>query len=172
MIKNILIAILLIIAGFLFFNKGSNKIVTQTKTDTLISYKTFTKKIKGDKIPFTILDTIKERIHDTSYIIKDYSQVKEYIDTIQEGQNIYTIKDTISQNKIIGRSFKAQIHEKTITKNIVRNPQAALYLGIRSDLNNGNLNHNLSLNLKTAKKGLISVGYGMSGFSIGYSLKL
>jgi len=180
MIKNILISILLIIAGFLFFNKGSNKIVTKTKTDTLINYKSFIKIIKGDKIPYkvinTIHDTIHETIHDTSYIIKNYSQIKEYIDTIQEGQNTYTIKDTISQNKIVGRSFQAQIHEKTITitNNIVRKPQPALYVGIRSDLSNdmSRLNHNLSLSFKTAKKGLISVGYGMSGFSIGYDIKL
>jgi hypothetical protein len=175
MIKNSLIFVLLCIAVFLFFD---NKVetITKTKIDTLITYKTFTKITKGDKIPYKILDTIYETDYDTIEIVKDYNQAKEYIDTIKESENIFTIRDTISQNKIIGRSFQAKIQEKTITitNNIVRNPQPALYIGIRSDLSNdmSRLNHNLNISFKTAKKGLISVGYGMSGYSIGYSIKL
>jgi hypothetical protein len=176
MIKNSLIFVLLCIALFLFFDNKRVKTITKTKIDTLITYKTFTKITKGDKIPYKILDTILKTNHDTTYIVKDYNQAKEYIDTIKESENIYTIRDTISQNRIIGRSFKAKIQEKTITitNNIVRNPQPALYIGIRSDLNNdmSRLNHNLNISFKTAKKGLITVGYGMSGYSIGYSIKL
>lgn len=176
MIKNILIVILLCIAVFLFFNNKNVKTVTKIKVDTLITYKTFNKHTKGDRIPYKILDTIKETIHDTSYIIADYSQVKEYIDTIKEGKNTYTIRDTISQNKIIGRSLQAQIQEKTITitNNVVQNHQPALYIGIRSDLSNNmsKINHNVNISFKTAKKGLFSLGYGMSGYSIGYSIKL
>lgn len=176
MIKNSLIFVLLCIAVFLFFDNKRVKTVTKTKIDTLITYKTFTKITKGDKIPYKILDTILKTNHDTTYIVKDYNQIKEYIDTIKESGNTYTIKDTITNNRIIGRSFKAEIQEKTITitNNIVRNPQPALYVGIRSDLSNdmSRLNHNVNISFKTAKKGLISVGYGMSGYSIGYSLKL
>jgi hypothetical protein len=178
MIKNALIFILACFAVFLFFDKSGNKTFTETNIDTLtlITYKDLIKITKGDSIPFTILDTIYETDYDTIEIVSDYKQVKQYTDTIKQDSNIYVIRDTISQNRIIGRSFQAKVQEKTITitNNIVRNPQPALYVGIRSDLSNdmSRLNHNLNISFKTAKKGLISVGYGMSGYSIGYSIKL
>jgi hypothetical protein len=98
------------------------------------------------------------------------------LDSIRQDSNLYVIKDTISQNRIVGRSFQAKIQEKTITitNNIQDKPKAALYIGIRSDvsIDYNNINHNITLSLKTRKKGLFSVGYGMSGYSVGYSLKL
>jgi len=171
----LLSAFFMFLSAFLFMSKKPKSIVT-TKIDTVTVTKTFEKYTKGDKIPFKVLDTIYETTYDTAYIVKDYSQAKEFADTIKQDSNIYVIRDTISQNRIIGRSFKAKIQEKTITitNNIEVAPKAALYLGIRSDIARdlGNVNHNVSLNLKTRKKGLFSVGYGMSGYSIGYSIKL
>ena len=176
MIKNGLIVILMLLSVFLFSVKTQKRTITTTTVDTVTVTKTFEKYTKGDKIPFKVLDTIYETNHDTTFIVKDYSQVKEFADTIKQDSNIYVIRDTISQNRIIGRSFKAKIQEKTITitNSIEIKPKAALYLGIRSDLSNDMLrfNHNINMTLKTRKKGLFNVGYGMSGYSIGYSIKL
>ena len=180
MIKNVLIIVLLLLAIYLFTGKKQINTITKTKIDTIVTTKTLTKYTKGDNIPFKVLDTIFTNIykekHDTAYIVKDYNQVKEYTDSIKQENNLYVIKDTISQNKIIGRSFKAKIQEKTITitNNIQAKPKAALYLGIRSDISTdyAQVNHNITLSLKTRKKGLFSIGYGMSGYSVGYSLKL
>jgi len=181
MIKNGIIFILILLSLFLFeFRIPKTTTVTKTKIDTIVTTKTLTKYTKGDNIPFKVLDTIFTNIykekHDTAYIVKDYNQVKEYTDSIKQENNLYVIKDTISQNKIIGRSFKAKIQEKTITitNNIQAKPKAALYLGIRSDISTdyAQVNHNITLSLKTRKKGLFSIGYGMSGYSVGYSLKL
>ena len=179
MIKNGLIVILMLLSIFLFMAKKQRNTVTTT-IDTVTVTKEFTKFTKGDKIPYKVLDTIFTNIykekHDTAYIVKDYNQVKEYTDSIKQENNLYVIKDTISQNKIIGRSFKAQVQEKTITitNNIEAKPKAALYLGIRSDLSTDytNVSYSVTLNLKTRKRGLFSVGYGMSGYSLGYALKL
>jgi hypothetical protein len=174
--KNGLIVCLILLSVFLFSVRKRSNTITTTKIDTVTVIKTFEKYIKGDKIPFKTLDTIYKKTYDTTYIVKDYNQAKEYIDTIKEGKNIFTIKDTITNNRIIGRSFKAEIQEKIITviNNIEIKPKAALYLGIRSDLSQDMLkaNHNVTLTFKTRKKGLFIVGYGMSGYSIGYSLKL
>jgi hypothetical protein len=150
---------------------------TVTKTiDTVTVVKRFEKFTKGDKIPFKILDTIYKQNYDTTYIVKDYNQVKEFTDSIRQDSNLFVIRDTISQNRIIGRSFKAKIQEKTITitNNIQAKPKSALYIGIRSDLRQdmSRMEHNISLSFKTRQRGLFSVGYGMSGYSIGYSLKL
>jgi len=177
MIKNGLIVVLFLLSIFLFMVKPQKNIVTTT-IDTMFTTKTFTKFIKGDKIRYKILDTIYTNTenHDTTYIIKDYEQVKEFTDSIHQDSNLFVIKDTISKNRIIGRSFQAKIQEKTITitNNIQAKPKSALYLGIRSDISQdySKVNYNISLSFKTRQKGLFSVGYGMSGYSLGYSLKL
>jgi hypothetical protein len=174
MIKNGLIVILLLLSIYLFTGKKQIKIVTTTTTDTVTVTKEFTKFIKGDKIPYKVLDTINTKSYDTTYIIKDYNQVKEFTDSIRQDSNLFVINDTISQNRIIGRSFQAKIQEKTITITNNIQPKAALYIGIRSDISQdySKVNYNISLSFKTRQRGLFSVGYGMSGYSIGYSLKL
>jgi hypothetical protein len=161
---------------FLFSIKRKNKTITTTTVDTVTVTKEFTKFTKGDKIPYKILDTIYKQNYDTTYIVKDYQQVKEFTDSIRQDSNLFVIRDTISQNRIIGRSFKAKIQEKTITitNNIQAKPKSALYIGFRSDIRQdmSRVEHNISLSFKTRQRGLFSVGYGMSGYSIGYSLKL
>ena len=176
MIKNGLIFLLILMSVFLFSLKRKNKTITTTTVDTVTVVKRFEKFTKGDKIPFKILDTIYKQNYDTTDIVKDYNQAKEFIDSIRQDSNIYVIRDTISQNRIIGRSFQAKIQEKTIkiTNNIEIAPKASLYLGIRSDLTRdlSKVKHNISLHIKSRYKGLFSVGYGMSGYSVGYSIKL
>jgi hypothetical protein len=174
--KNGLIVCLILLSVFLFSVRKRSNTITTTKIDTVINTQTFVKYQKGDKIKVKVIDTVYQTKNDTAYIVKDYSQVKEFTDTIKQMENVYIIKDTISGNRIQGRSFKAQIQEKiiTVTNNIEIKPKAALYLGIRSDLSQDivKVNHNVTLTFKTRKKGLFSVGYGMSGYSLGYSLKL
>ena len=173
MIKNGLIVILILLAIYLFTGKKQIKTVS-TRIDTVLTTKTITKFIKGDKIRYRILDTINTKSYDTTYIIKDYNQVKEFTDSIRQDSNLFVINDTISQNRIIGRSFQAKIQEKTITITNSMQPKAALYIGIRSDISQdySKVNYNISLSFKTRQRGLFSVGYGMSGYSLGYSLKL
>jgi hypothetical protein len=173
MIKNGLIVILILLSIYLFTGKKQIKTVS-TRIDTVLTTKTITKFIKGDKIPYKVLDTINTKSYDTTYIIKDYNQAKEFTDSIRQDSNLFVIKDTISENRIIGRSFQAKIQEKTITITNNIQPKAALYIGFRSDISQdySKVEHNISLSFKTRQRGLFSVGYGMSGYSIGYSLKL
>ena len=177
MIKNGLIVALVLLSIFLFMAKKQRNTVTTT-IDTVTVTKEFTKFTKGDKIPYKVLDTIftNTKSYDTTYIVKDYQQVKEFTDSIRQDSNLFVIKDTISQNRIIGRSFQAKIQEKTITitNNIQAKPKSALYIGFRSDISQDytKVNHNISLSFKTRQRGLFSVGYGMSGYSLGYALKL
>ena len=177
MIKNGLIVALVLLSIFLFMAKKQRNTVTTT-IDTVTVVKRFEKFTKGDKIPYKVLDTIftNTKSYDTTYIIKDYQQVKEFTDSIRQDSNLFVIKDTISQNRIIGRSFQAKIQEKTITitNNIQAKPKSALYIGFRSDISKdySKVEHNISLSFKTRQKGLFSVGYGMSGYSLGYALKL
>jgi hypothetical protein len=161
---------------FLFYIKRKNKTITTTTVDTVTVTKEFTKFTKGDKIPYKILDTIYKQNYDTTYIVKDYNQAKEFTDSIRQDSNLFVIRDTISQNRIIGRSFQAKIQEKTITitNNIQAKSKSELYIGFRSDIRQdmSRVNYNISLSFKTRQRGLFSVGYGMSGYSVGYAIKL
>ena len=181
MYKNIVIAILVIIV-FLFIKDKSEYIGQPSviiDTDTVYQQKTFTKFIKGKSIPFVILDTtyLIDEVHDTITIIKDYNQVKVYSDTMRIDSLGYAyIQDTISQNKIQGRSFKAEISEKTIyvTKTIIPKPKNEVYLGLIGDLRtfDNKVGLGLGLGFKMAKKGLFTINATTNQYSLGYYKKL
>lgn len=181
MYKNIVIAILVIIV-FLFIKDKSAYIGQPSvivDTDTVYQQKTFTKFIKGKSIPFVILDTIYniDEVHDTITIVKDYNQVKVYSDTMRIDSIGYAyIQDTISQNKIQGRSFKAEISEKTIyvTKTIIPMPKNEVYLGLLGDLRafDNKVGFGLGLGFKMAKKGLFTINATTNQYSLGYYKKI
>jgi hypothetical protein len=181
MYKNIVIAILVIIV-FLFIKDKSSYIGQPSviiDTDTVYQQKTFTKYIKGKSIPFVVLDTtyLIDEVHDTITIVKDYNQVKVYSDTMRIDSLGYAyIQDTISQNKIQGRSFKAEISEKTIyvTKTITPKPKSEVYLGVLGDLRafDNKVGLGLGLGYKTAKNGLFTVNATTNHYSLGYYIKL
>ena len=129
---------------------------------------------KGDSIPYKVIDTLYTHISDTIRIISDYNQVKAYSDTIKKDSNIFVIDDTISQNRIISRGFKADITQKTI---IVREFYASkstntLYWGIRGSYSplNGLEVLSPSLILSVRNKALIGLSVDISkNYNIGYS---
>lgn len=167
------IIVLIVVIGKNSTNRESNPIII---TDTVYQEKTFTKYIKGKSIPFVVLDTFFIEFTDTVEIVKDYNQVKVYSDTMRIDSLGYAyIKDTISNNSIIGRSFMAQISEKVIYKTIYndRKPKNELYLGFIGDLrhDNGQFGVGGSIGLKTAKNSLITLNATMNGYSLGYYKK-
>jgi hypothetical protein len=181
MYKNIVIAILVIIV-FLFIKDKSDYIGQPSvivDTDTVYQQKTFTKFIKGKSIPFIVLDTtyLIDQVHDTITIVKDYNQVKVYSDTMRIDSLGYAyIQDTISQNKIQGRSFSANFNLPTITitKVITPKPKNEVYLGVLGDLRafDNKLGLGLSLGYKTAKNGLFTINATTNHYSLGYYIKL
>ena len=172
MIKNSVI-FLLIIALFISYHYQKERTKIVTTIDTVINYKTFVNYKKGELIPFRVLDTIYKTSHDTTFIVQDYNAAKEYTDSIHQDSNLFVIRDTISQNKIIGRSFEAKIKEKTITitNTIQPSSKTVLFLGLRSDFNT-KVQHSVNIYAKVGKKSLYSVGYGTNGLSLGYAIKL
>jgi hypothetical protein len=174
------IVIVLLTAVLIFFI-GSEARYTKSEPviiiDTVYQEKTFTKFIKGNSIPFVVLDTIYIVETDTITIVKDYNQVKVYSDTMRIDSLGYAyIQDTISQNKIQGRSFKAEISEKTIyvTKTITPKPKKEVYLGVLGDLRafDNKVGLGLGLGYKTAKNGLFTINATTNHYSLGYYKKL
>ena len=146
-VKNILILTLVVFLLFFvladpkYIGRAADKPTIVTKIDTIINHDTLREYRKGNSIPFVVLDTLylidTIKVHDTPQMIYDYLSVKAYTDTLRiSTDNSVYIKDTITQNKIIGRSFIAQISEKTIyiTKTIERQAKNELYLGLIGDL--------------------------------------
>jgi len=173
------IVIVLLTAVLIFFI-GSEARYTKSEpviiTDTVYQEKTFTKFIKGNSIPFVVLDTIYLIETDTITIVKDYNQVKVYSDTMRIDSIGYAyIQDTISQNKIQGRGFSANFNLPTITitKVIEQKSKNQLYLGFIGDLkhSNGQIGIGGSIALKTAKNTLYTATATMNGYSFGYYKK-
>jgi len=175
------IVIVLLVAVLIFFIANDARYTKSAPiivSDTVYQQKTFTKFIKGNSIPFVILDTIflTDTIKDTITIVKDYNQVKVYSDTMRIDSLGYAyIQDTISRNSIIGRGFTAQIKEKVIYKTIINEQKQRnqLYLGFIGDLKhtNGQIGIGGSIAFKTAKNTLYTATATMNGYSFGYYKK-
>ena len=129
---------------------------------------------KGNDIPFYIIDSVQVRIHDTLYVLNDYMRIKVYSDTIKKDSNIFVVNDTISQNRIISRGFKANLTEKTIIKReyYASKSTNTLYWGIRGSYSplNGLEVLSPSLMLSVKNKALIGLSVDINkNYNIGYS---
>ena len=150
--------------------------VLVTNYDTVYQEKTFTKYRKGDSIPYIVLAVDTTTIHDTIKVLADYSRIYAYSDTIIQDSNKFYIQDTITQNRIKGRSFKADLHEKTIfiTNNIYPKSKNELYLGFLADLRtlDNKVGLGVGIGFKTAKNGLFSLSASTNGYTLSYYKKL
>lgn len=177
--KDVVIVLLIaVLIFFIFSDARYTKTDPIIVADTVYQQKTYTKFIKGNNIPFVVLDTtyLIEEIHDTITIVKDYNEVKAYSDTIRIDSLGYAyIQDTISQNKIQGRGFSANFNLPTITITKLIEPKRKneVYLGFIGDLrhDNGQISIGGSLALKTAKNTLFTINATMNGYSFGYYKK-
>lgn len=134
MTKNLLVVLLILIAGLLIFqNKSTGLTTIVTKIDTVYTDTSIIRYVKGDKIPFKVIDSIPYQvsIHDTQFIVNDYNTIRNYRDTILFDSNSFVINDTITQNKIIGRSLEMNLHERKIivTNTITKPDKNAIYFG-------------------------------------------
>jgi len=192
-IKDIILVAIVFVLWLFFFKDSTyiNKKIDFSDTskfrkvlevhDTVYQKTFISRQKKGDSIPYVIIvpDSVQVLVHDTIRIIGDYYAIKAYTDSIKQDSNIFVIRDTISQNKILSRSFEASLREKTIfTKQLyVEKPKNTLYLGFRGDFRPSNglqvLSPSLMLNAKN--KALIGLGfdlYNNGGFGYSGSLYL
>jgi len=171
MIKNFVIAVLLVVVILFLITNPTYKSSVIVKTDTLYQQKTFTKYKKGSDIYSYIIktDSVFIPVHDTIKIVSDYSRVYSYLDTIRlDTNNFVFIQDTITQNRIIGRGFSANLSEKTIiqTRTITPKPKNALYLGVLADLRQDKSLQGvgIGLMLKVKDRAVIGLGFDSNNF--------
>jgi hypothetical protein len=181
MAKNLLVLALLIVLFFFMFSdprQVGDKVIT--KIDTLKVPHDTTIYKKGKNIPYKVLDSIylidSFPIHDTAYIVKDYKEVKSYSDTLRiDTDNYVHIKDTISQNRILGRGYDVHFVKKTITitHDIYHKPKNELYLGLIGDLRrfDNRIGVGVGINYKKQNESYI-INYTTNQISIGLYKKI
>jgi hypothetical protein len=173
-VKSVVITLLIAVLIFFIFDKSKyigDKPIIVTQIDTIYSTDTIVKYKKGKDIPFEIYRVLEDTIHDTIELIRDYSTVKVYSDTIKQDSSTFYIRDTIYQNAIQSRYFKAEIGFKTIynTTTITKPERSAIYLGFLTDLRafDNKIGLGVGLGYYSPKKGLFLLNATTNQYSLG-----
>jgi hypothetical protein len=176
--KSVIITLLIAVLIFFIFDKSKyigDKPIIVTKVDTVYSKDTIVKIKKGKYIPFEIYRVLEDTIYDTIQVLSDYYATRVYKDTITQDSSKFYIQDSISQNKILNRAFKAEIAYKTIyqTNTITKPERNAIYLGFLSDLRafDNKLGLGVGLGYYSPKKGLFLLNATTNQYSLGYYKK-
>ena len=178
-LKNIAIAVLVVIVLLEYFNPGGKmpgrKIIIEGKAyevikhdiDTIDIVKTKVVTKKGEDIYH---ETIKEvtipAIVDTQALLQDFFAKNIYKDTLQLPDSLGTIAmiDTITQNKILGRTFNASVKQRTIKETtIVKElPKTKLFYGFEGGFNKADVVSHLGFGVlvNTKKDKIFHLGIG------------
>lgn len=181
MYKNIIIVILTVVVVLLLSSSSSSKVdpIIIERIDTLYQDTIVEKWKKGKDIPYKIIDSFYKDtiIHDT-ITLDICKEIKSYVDSYNFDSSSVTIYDTIGYNKLLGRSVKAIIAQKTIVKvRELRTPPPAskgvLYWGFMGTKQNQTYGFGAGVMYKTPEKGIIQFNItNNSQFQIGYYSKI
>ena len=179
--KNIVITALIIFVLLEWFNPGGvmpgKKVFIAGKAyevikhdiDTIDIVKTKVVTKKGEDIYHeTIKEVIIPTIVDTQALLHDYFAKNIYKDTLQLPDSLGTIAmiDTITQNKILGRTFNASVKQRTIKETtIVKElPKTQVYYGLTGGFNKADVVSNIGAGLliKTKKDKIYNLGIGVA----------
>jgi hypothetical protein len=178
-LKNIAIAVLVVIVLLEYFNPGGKmpgrKIIIEGKSyevikhdiDTIDIVKTKVVTKKGEDIYHeTIKEVIIPTIVDTQALLQDFFAKNIYKDTLQLPDSLGTIAmiDTITQNKILGRTFNASVKQRTIKETtIVKElPKTKLFYGFEGGFNKADVVSHLGFGVlvNTKKDKIFHLGIG------------
>ena len=180
-LKNIAIALLIVIV--VFQQCGGNKKITgeivkvdgkkyeliKHEIDTFEIVKTKIVTKKGEDIYH---ETIKEvtipAIVDTQALLHDYFTKNIYKDTLQlpDSLGIVSLIDTITQNKILGRTFNASVKQRVIKETtIVKElPKTKIFYGFEGGFNKADVVSHLGLGvlINTKQDKMFHLGVGVA----------
>ena len=180
-LKNIAIALLIVIV--VFQQCGGDKTKTgeivkvdgkkyeliKHEIDTFEIVKTKVVTKKGEDIYH---ETIKEvtipAIVDTQALLQDYFAKNIYKDTLQlpDSLGIVSLIDTITQNKILGRTFNASVKQRVIKETtIVKElPKTKLFYGFEGGFNKADVVSHLGFGVlvNTKKDKMFHLGLGVA----------
>ena len=180
-LKNI--ALLLLIIIVVFQQCGGNKTKTgeivkvdgkkyeliKHEIDTVEVVKTKVVTKKGEDIYHeTIKEVIIPAIVDTQALLQDYFAKNIYKDTLQlpDSLGIVSLIDTITQNKILGRTFNASVKQRTIKETLIVKelPKTQVYYGFMGGFNKVDVVSNIGAGalIKTKKDKIYQLGIGVA----------
>lgn len=188
--NNIAIAVLIIYILLQWFNpggimpggrtitiEGKKYEVIKHKIDTVEVEKTKIVTKKGKDIEHTIIDVDTFLVNqpvDTTFILKDYLAKVVYKDTLRLPDSLGTIAltDTITQNRILGRTWNAKVKERIIKEEIiVKEPaKAQVYYGLNAGVTQSNYVFSVAsvgagVILKTKKDKIYQFGVGVANIT-------
>jgi hypothetical protein len=180
-LKNIAIAVLVVIVLLEYFNPGGKMPgrtvridgkkyeVIKHDIDTFEVVKTKVVTKKGEDIYHeTIKEVIIPTIVDTQALLQDFFAKNIYKDTLQLPDSLGTIAmiDTITQNKILGRTFNASVKQRTIKETLIVKelPKTQVYYGLTGGFNKADVVSNVGAGLlvKTKKDKIYQIGVGVA----------
>ena len=182
--KNIAIAVLIIYLLLQWFNPGGvmpggrtiridgkkYEVIKHT-IDTVDVVKTKVVTKKGEDIYHEVIvekEVIIPTIIDTAALLKDYYSKVLYKDVLVLPDSLGTVAvtDTISQNRILGRTFNASVKQRTIKETtIVKEPaKTQLYYGLNAGFNKEDYVSAIGagLILKTKKDKIYNLNIGVN----------
>lgn len=111
---------------------------------------------------------------DTSAILKDFYAMNMFIDTFKTDLGSVVVKDTISKNKIKGRTYSAYLKYPEVRTIVKEKPKAAVFAGLGSGINGQGKIQEVSahLFLETPKRTIYGVGVGIAGGTPVYKLNI
>jgi hypothetical protein len=182
-LKNIAIAVLVVIVLLEYFNPGGKMPgrtvridgkkyeVIKHDIDTFEVVKTKVVTKKGEDIYHETIvekEVVIPAVVDTQALLKDYYSKVLYKDVLVLPDSLGTVSvtDTISQNKIWGRTFDAKVKERTIKETMIVKelPKTQVYYGFTGGFNKADVVSNVSAGLlvKTKKDKIYQVGVGVA----------
>ena len=181
--KNIAIAALIIFVLLQWFNPGGilpgKKVfiagkayeVIKHEIDTVDIVKTKVVTKKGEDIYHETIvekEVIIPAVIDTMALLKDYYSKVLYKDTLTlpDSLGIVALNDTISQNKILGRTFNASVKQRTIKETtIVKElPKTKLFYGLEGGFNKADFVSSVGAGvlINTKKDKIYQLGLGVT----------
>ena len=184
-LKNIAIAVLIAIILLEWFNPGGKMpgrtiriegkkyevIKHDIDTFEVVKTKVVTKKgldIYHETIVEKEVQVQVPAIIDTQALLKDYYSKVLYKDVLVLPDSLGTVAvtDTISQNRILGRTFDAKVKERTIKETLIVKelPKTQVYYGFTGGFNKADVDSNVGAGLlvKTKKDKIYNLGIGVS----------
>jgi len=182
-LKNIAIVVLVVIVLLEYFNPGGKMPgrtvridgkkyeVIKHDIDTFEVVKTKVVTKKGEDIYHETIvekEVVIPAVVDTQALLKDYYSKVLYKDVLVLPDSLGTVSviDTISQNKIWGRTFDAKVKERTIKETMIVKelPKTQVYYGFTGGFNKEDVVSNVGAGLlvKTKKDKIYQVGVGVA----------
>jgi hypothetical protein len=185
--KNIAIAALIIFVLLQWFNPGGilpgKKVfiagkayeVIKHEIDTVDIVKTKVVTKKGEDIYHETIvekEVIIPAVIDTAALLKDYYSKVLYKDTLVLPDSLGTVAvtDTISQNRILGRTFNANVKQRTIKETMIVKelPKTKVFYGLEGGFNKADFVNSVGAGIliNTKKDKIYQLGVGVNNQTI------